>query len=188
MTTALDPRTARLIPWIVASAFGLPGSTSTWPGSVALLMLPTCSFASGKPPPRIDTPPSLSYVTINALWACDGLVVPVPPSGLDFASSAQFWSLLSDLGANLDNQDAEGNRKTVGIAETRLGERRLLEVFTSPIEIAALGRGDDAYPVTAAELAAALRSDEGITGIIVNPAAPWLDVDRAQLAPLLDVS
>jgi hypothetical protein len=83
--------------------------------------------------------------------------------------------------------DEEGNRKTVGIAETRLGDRRLLEVFTSPIEIAALGRGDDAYPVTAAELAAALRSDEGITGIIVNPAAPWLDVDRAQLAPLLDV-
>jgi hypothetical protein len=83
--------------------------------------------------------------------------------------------------------DEDGNRKTIGIAETRLGDRRLLEVFTAPIEIAALGRGDDAYPVTAAELAAALRSDEGITGIIVNPAAPWLDVDRAQLAPLLDV-
>ena len=60
----------------------------------------------------IDTPPSLSYVTINALWAADGLVVPVPPSGLDFASSAQFWSLLSDLGANLDQQEKQGNHKT----------------------------------------------------------------------------
>jgi len=60
----------------------------------------------------IDTPPSLSYVTINALWAADGLVVPVPPSGLDFASSAQFWSLLGDLGANLDKQEAHGARKT----------------------------------------------------------------------------
>lgn len=60
----------------------------------------------------IDTPPSLSYVTINALWAADGLVVPVPPSGLDFASSAQFWSLLSDLGTNLDKQEAEDSRKT----------------------------------------------------------------------------
>jgi chromosome partitioning protein len=60
----------------------------------------------------IDTPPSLSYVTINALWAADGLVVPVPPSGLDFASSAQFWSLLSDLGTNLDRQEVDGVRKT----------------------------------------------------------------------------
>ncbi len=61
----------------------------------------------------MDTPPSLSYVTINGLWAADGLVVPVPPSGLDFASSAQFWSLLADLGSNLDHQDAAaGMRKT----------------------------------------------------------------------------
>lgn len=59
----------------------------------------------------IDTPPSLSYVTINGLWAADGIVVPIPPSGLDFASSAQFWSLLADLGGNLDQQDPSGARK-----------------------------------------------------------------------------
>lgn len=59
----------------------------------------------------IDTPPALSYVTINGLWAADGIVVPVPPSGLDFASSAQFWSLLADLGSNLDKQEQAGVRK-----------------------------------------------------------------------------
>ena len=59
----------------------------------------------------IDTPPSLSYVTINGLWAADGIVVPIPPSGLDFASSAQFWSLLADLGGNLDQQQPEGAGK-----------------------------------------------------------------------------
>lgn len=59
----------------------------------------------------IDTPPSLSYVTINGLWAADGIIVPVPPSGLDFASSAQFWSLLADLGTNLDRQEALGSQK-----------------------------------------------------------------------------
>ncbi|WP_313316228.1 AAA family ATPase [Pulveribacter sp.] len=45
----------------------------------------------------IDTPPALSYVTINALMAADGVLLPLPPSALDFASSAQFWDLFSDL-------------------------------------------------------------------------------------------
>jgi len=45
----------------------------------------------------IDTPPSMSYITLNALLAADGLVIPIPPKSPDFASSAQFWRLFSDL-------------------------------------------------------------------------------------------
>jgi chromosome partitioning protein len=45
----------------------------------------------------IDTPPSLSFTTINALMAADGIVMPLPPNALDFASSAQFWKLFTDL-------------------------------------------------------------------------------------------
>lgn len=45
----------------------------------------------------IDTPPSLSYTTINALLAADGIIMPLPPSALDFASSSQFWDLFSSL-------------------------------------------------------------------------------------------
>jgi chromosome partitioning protein len=62
----------------------------------------------------IDTPPSLSYITINGLWAADGLIVPIPPSGLDFASSAHFWSLLADLGEGLD---ARGNTAQAKVFE-----------------------------------------------------------------------
>ena len=53
----------------------------------------------------LDSPPSLSYTTINALMAADGLLMPLPPSALDFASSAQFWSLLVDLITGLPEQD-----------------------------------------------------------------------------------
>lgn len=49
----------------------------------------------------IDTPPALSYVTINAMMAADGLVMPLPPNALDFASSAQFWQLFYDLSKEL---------------------------------------------------------------------------------------
>lgn len=50
----------------------------------------------------IDTPPALSYMAINAFMAADGVVVPMPPSALDFASAAQFWGLFADLGNSLD--------------------------------------------------------------------------------------
>lgn len=54
----------------------------------------------------IDTPPSLSYITVNAIMAADGLVMPLPPSALDFLSSSQFWSLVSELTQGLQNHGA----------------------------------------------------------------------------------
>lgn len=49
----------------------------------------------------IDTAPALSYLTVNAFIASEGMLVPLPPNALDFASSAQFWGLFSDLASNL---------------------------------------------------------------------------------------
>ena len=49
----------------------------------------------------IDTPPALSYTTINAFMASNGVIMPLPPNALDFASAAQFWRLFSDLATEL---------------------------------------------------------------------------------------
>jgi chromosome partitioning protein len=45
----------------------------------------------------IDTPPSISYVTMNAYWAADGILVPMVPEGLSLQSSVQFFSLFNEL-------------------------------------------------------------------------------------------
>jgi ATPases involved in chromosome partitioning len=58
----------------------------------------------------IDTPPSLGYVTINALMAANGIVMPLPPNALDFASSAQFWRMFKDVTDQMVSQ--RGAEKT----------------------------------------------------------------------------
>lgn len=49
----------------------------------------------------IDTPPALSYTTINAFMASNGIVMPLPPNALDYASASQFWSLFSELSSEM---------------------------------------------------------------------------------------
>lgn len=73
-----------------------------------------------------------------------------------------------------------------GVAESRTAEGdRALEVFSHPLEVVALGRGDQPMPFTPAQLANALASDEGITGVVLDPAGPWIRLNRAELAPVL---
>jgi len=74
----------------------------------------------------------------------------------------------------------------VGVAESRsaTGER-FLEVFSHPLELLVLGRGDQPLPLQAEQLATALAGDEGLTGLLVDPAGPWIRLTRDDLAPLI---
>lgn len=58
----------------------------------------------------IDTSPSPSYATLNALFAADGVVLPVPPNALDFASSTQFWALFGDFADQLGEDRMRAKR------------------------------------------------------------------------------
>ncbi len=51
-----------------------------------------------------DCPPSLGYLSINAIWAATGLIIPIPPAMLDFASSGQFFSMLEEIFSHLNNR------------------------------------------------------------------------------------
>lgn len=51
----------------------------------------------------IDSAPSLSYLTINALMAADAITMPLVPESLDFISSVSFWNLFSDLTGSFED-------------------------------------------------------------------------------------
>ncbi len=72
-----------------------------------------------------------------------------------------------------------------GLAEGRSEEgARYLEVYSHPVEVAVMGRGDQAAPLLGAQLARALDGDPELSGVIVDPAGPWIRLSRAELAPV----
>ncbi|WZH37387.1 MAG: SseB family protein [Microbacterium enclense] len=82
------------------------------------------------------------------------------------------------------NQTEEGG--PVGVAESRSASGdRFLEVFSHPLELLALGRGDQPVPLKPEQLSKALAGDEGLTGLLVDPAGPWIRLSRADLAPVI---
>lgn len=74
----------------------------------------------------------------------------------------------------------------IGLAEarTQAGERRL-ELYSHPLEVIAMGRENTPLPLTPAQLAQTLASEPALTGVVVDPAGPWIELDRHVLAPVL---
>jgi chromosome partitioning protein len=94
----------------------------------------------------IDTPPALSYVTINALMAADGVIMPLPPSALDFASSAQFWDLFSDLCNQLLR--ARGQDKTFEFIDVLLSRVEASDAASSVVRQWVIeGYGEKVLPI-----------------------------------------
>lgn len=72
----------------------------------------------------IDTQPALGFLTSTGIFASDHLLMTVPPSSLDFASSVIFWSLLRDVLTQA--RQAGGHPKfweAVHVLQTRVDEQ-----------------------------------------------------------------
>lgn len=117
--------------------------------------------------------PALELKTLLSVERTDGTA----PAVADALTRVRFWVAV--------NRSAEGR---LGVAEARTAEgARLIELYSHPLEVASQRRGDRAAPMTAAQLAGALRADAGIAGAIVDPGGPWIRLSRADLAPLLSL-
>jgi chromosome partitioning protein len=68
----------------------------------------------------IDTPPSMSFMTMNCYAAAHGLLMPLPPSGLDFASSVHFWNLLSYLLSEIESFGGKIGFDCIGILPSKI--------------------------------------------------------------------
>ena len=84
---------------ILAAEFALPGRALQQKGFPFWFMLRDGieSLRQDFDVILFDTSPSLSHLTVNAMLAADGLLMPCPPNALDFASSVQFWGLFGEL-------------------------------------------------------------------------------------------
>ncbi|MFS0911683.1 SseB family protein [Microbacterium sp. 179-I 3D2 NHS] len=74
----------------------------------------------------------------------------------------------------------------VGIAEAQTADgRRFLQLFSHPLEVIALGRGDRPMPFEPEQLAKVLATHPEMGGVLVDSAGPSIVVERDALAPVL---
>lgn len=94
----------------------------------------------------------------------------------DALATAKSWVAVND---------GSGNGK-VGIAEAQTPDgRRFLQLFSHPLEIVALGRGDKPLPFSPEQLAKVLSGHSEIGGVIVDSAGPSIIVERDALGAVL---
>lgn len=112
-------------------------------------------------------------LTVKTLLAAER--TPETPAAIaDALTRVPFWVAVGKV---------EDGRP--GLAEGRAEDgSRYLEVYSHPVEIAVMGRGDQAAPLTGPQLARALDGDPDLSGIIVDPAGPWIRLTRDELAPV----
>jgi len=91
-------------------------------------------------------------------------------------ATARLWVAVSDA-----DQDGQ-----FGIAEAELGDgTRLLQIFSHPLEIVALGRGERPLPFTAEQMGSVLARHDRLDGVLIDPAGPSMIVRRDALSSVI---
>jgi hypothetical protein len=97
----------------------------------------------------------------------------------DALTRTRMWVAVN--GGNADGQ--------VGIAEAQTTDgKRYLQLFSHPLEVLALGRGDRPLPFEPSQLAKVLTGHEDMAGVVIDPAGPTLIVEREALVPVIELA
>lgn len=116
------------------------------------------------------------HMTVKTLLAAPRAQDSMQKVGAALAST-KMWVAVNKGGA------AEGQ---IGIAEAQTADgRRFLQLFSHPLEVVALGRGDRPAPFTPEQLGKVLNSHEAMSGVIIDSAGPSMVVERSALADVL---
>lgn len=107
----------------------------------------------------IDTAPSLSYLAVNAAYASDGLLMPLPPEQLDFSAALVFWDMVLELMDSIYTaRGVEKDFKFIGVV--------LSKVTTRPVSVMMKGfiqRAFTQYVVTTEIPASEANTISGLT-------------------------
>lgn len=91
-------------------------------------------------------------------------------------TTARLWVAVSDV-------DGDGQ---YGVAEAHTADgARYLQLFSHPLEVIALGRGDQPLPFTAEQIGAVLVQQPEMSGVLVDAAGPAIAVSRDALGPVI---
>jgi len=91
-------------------------------------------------------------------------------------TTARLWVAVSDV-------DGDGQ---YGVAEAHTADgARYLQLFSHPLEVIALGRGDQPLTFTAEQIGGVLVQQPGMSGVLIDAAGPAIAVSREALAPVI---
>jgi chromosome partitioning protein len=82
------------------------------------------SIAEGFDVVLLDPPPALGMLSLSVLRAANALVIPTPPSNIDFASTAHFLRMLETTLAELARHGGARDYAFVRILATRMDEQK----------------------------------------------------------------
>jgi chromosome partitioning protein len=104
----------------------------------------------------IDAPPSLGLISINLIYAADGIIVPMPPVIQDFCSTRMFFDLARSVISKIQEREFKFVKllisKNDGSAHTESFIRYIKEVFSSDLILNSYFRDTKEIPKAAMTL------------------------------------